>query len=75
MLIKLKHIYLGRETGREVIPQYVYKDWSIQETFIVYTRPGGQEEEIRLSAFRQFYKLKIENRIYSKNELKNESSI
>lgn len=59
MLIKLKEPYLGRETGREVLPLWVYKDISIDETFVVYKRQTGQVEEVRIKAFRMFYKLKF----------------
>jgi len=70
MLVKLRQIYVGRETGWEVIPQWIYRDYEIDEMFIVYTRPGGEEEEIRLRAFQQFYKLKIKNSIYNKTQKK-----
>lgn len=56
-MITIGGTYKGRETGREIIVKWIWRDHEIQETFVVYLRPGGKLEEIRIKVFKQFYKL------------------
>jgi len=55
-MIEMGKKYMGRVTGTEIIPNYIYRDHSIQEMFVVYSIPGGELREARIKAFKIMFR-------------------